>query len=312
MPTAFWYEEFMPRLLRLCSATTNAELDAIDAETPGDLDEWFQSASAKGEFDPFAKDVKDNFENSSFKVKQEIKQAWRLSRHYLNGVQKRREREEFGRNDGYLSEYVAFIDVYLRRSDVRVSQMRISFPYFIGPATWRFMHTCAEIISALDSEDRPAAVDLFRAFFKSLAAVYPCPYCRFHLNRYVVRNKEISTYPIEYLFLGMRAKGHTFEVSLDDKLSTVDSAEKLRLFLWKLHNTVSSSIARTEAWFHKDEKRLLHDPLLAKHGGGACAGEDTFPSGARRRTHFPHLRDHEAHWALGHVPRRVPERCRPE
>ena len=28
----------------------------------------------------------------------------------------------------------------------------------------------------------------------------------------------------------------------------------LRLFFWKLHNTVSSSIARSEEWYHKDEK----------------------------------------------------------
>ena len=28
--------------------------------------------------------------------------------------------------------------------------------------------------------------------------------------------------------------------------------ESLRLFLWKLHNTVSSSIARSEAWYHQE------------------------------------------------------------
>jgi hypothetical protein len=28
----------------------------------------------------------------------------------------------------------------------------------------------------------------------------------------------------------------------------------LRLFFWKLHNTVSSSIARSEEWYHRDEK----------------------------------------------------------
>lgn len=28
----------------------------------------------------------------------------------------------------------------------------------------------------------------------------------------------------------------------------------LRLFLWKLHNTVSSSIARSEEWYHRSER----------------------------------------------------------
>lgn len=45
-----------------------------------------------------------------------------------------------------------------------------------------------------------------------------------------------------------------FEVSMEAKLSTVVDGASLRLFFWKLHNTVSSSIARSEEWYHKDEK----------------------------------------------------------
>lgn len=30
--------------------------------------------------------------------------------------------------------------------------------------------------------------------------------------------------------------------------------QSLRLFLWKLHNSVSSSIARTESWYHREDK----------------------------------------------------------
>lgn len=41
-------------------------------------------------------------------------------------------------------------------------------------------------------------------------------------------------------------------MSLSDKFDAVIDGASLRLFLWKLHNTVSSSIARSEAWYQKD------------------------------------------------------------
>ena len=57
--------------------------------------------------------------------------AWRLTRHYLNGVQKRRERANGvdHRFTGDLSYYVPFIDVMLRRGYVEHAEMRVSFPY---------------------------------------------------------------------------------------------------------------------------------------------------------------------------------------
>ena len=130
--------------------------------------------------------------------------------------------------------------------------MRVSFPYYIGPATWRFMHTSAELIAMQPREQQLCSVEAFKAFFAALATMYPCPYCRFHLNRYVVRNREVSMYPIEYLLLGSDQVSSTLEVSLSDKLEQVTDGESLRLFLWKLHNTVSSSIARSEAWYHQE------------------------------------------------------------
>jgi hypothetical protein len=59
---------------------------------------------------------------------------------------------------------------------------------------------------------------------------------------------------MEYLLLGRDSRLDNFEVSMDAKLSTVVDGPSLRLFFWKLHNTVSSSIARSEEWYHKDEK----------------------------------------------------------
>ena len=253
LPTRYWYEDFMPKLLKAASVLTRSDLDAIETETEADLDAWFERRNQAGDFDTFATALKAHFLVCSLPVKQELKQAWELSYHYINGVQKRREREEFGRESGYLSEYVTFIDVFLGRDDVERSEMRLSFPYYIGPATWRFMHTSAELIHALPRGERQdEALACFKRFFPALATMYPCPYCRFHLNRYVVKNREVSMYPIEYLLLGQQTPTEHIEVTIDSKLASITDSNGLRLFLWKLHNTVSSSIARSEPWFHQE------------------------------------------------------------
>lgn len=253
MPTAYWYEEFMPLLLRACSVLSLQDLQVWENTTEADLDDWFARTDADGEFDRYGLAVKHGFKACSFTVKREIRRAWELTRHYLNGVQKRRERQEFGRESGFLCQYVAFLDVYLDRHDVEDSEMRLSFPYYIGPATWRFLHTGAELVAAMPPEQQQGCIRAFKAFFASFATMYPCPYCRFHLNRYVVRNREVTMYPIEYLLLGSSEATPTLEVTVQDKLAVIEDGESLRLFLWKLHNTVSSSIARSEEWFHKDD-----------------------------------------------------------
>ena len=253
LPTRYWYEDFMPKLLKAASVLTRLDLAAIRAETEADLDRWFEQRNKAGEFDTYATALKAHFLNCSLAVKQELKQAWELSYHYINGVQKRREREEFGRDSGYLSEYVAFIDIFLGRDDIERSEMRLSFPYYLGPATWRFMHTSAELIHAMPpGEGQNEALACFKRFFPALATMYPCPYCRFHLNRYVVKNREVTMYPIEYLLLGPQTPTEHIEVTIDSKLASITDSTGLRLFLWKLHNTVSSSIARSEPWFHQE------------------------------------------------------------
>ncbi|WP_170330752.1 EF-hand domain-containing protein [Ruegeria arenilitoris] len=253
MPSRYWYEDYMPKLLAACSIGTAEDIDANTNPNEADLDNWFAAARASGEFHPFANAEMECFKNCRPSQKLMIKQAWQLTRHYLNGVQKQRERLEFGRETGSLSQYVAFLDVYLGRSDVRDADMRLSFPYFIGPATWRFLHTTAEIVCSRDDEDQKILIALFKDFFRSFAAMYPCPYCRYHLNRYVVRNCEVEFYPLEFLLLGCDQGKDKFEATIENKLSTITDGRSLRLFLWKLHNAVSSSITRTESWFHRDE-----------------------------------------------------------
>lgn len=61
-------------------------------------------------------------------------------------------------------------------------------------------------------------------------------------------------YPIEYILLGHESFSTELQMSLSEKLATVTDGHSLRLFLWKLHNTVSSSISRSEEWYQQDER----------------------------------------------------------
>jgi Ca2+-binding EF-hand superfamily protein len=265
MPAAYWYEDFMPKLLAACSVAVADDVASNTVPDEAALDAWFRATREAGEFDHFGMDVADHFMRCAPQQKLAIRQAWRLTRHYLNGVQKRREREEFGRESGFLSQYAAFLDVYLGRADVRNAQMRLSFPYYIGPAVWRFLHTGAEIVCSRRAKEQRPLVEAFKDFFRLFATMYACPYCRYHLNAYVLHNREVEMYPMEYLLLGRHPERSDLEVSIDDKLATVDDGPSLRLFLWKLHNTVSSSIARTEPWYHRDDKAFYttrHWPSL--------------------------------------------------
>ncbi len=256
MPARFWYEDFMPQLLRCASLMDAKDLQEMDEVTEQDLDAWHQDLLKQGAFDRFASDLGEAFPKCSKSVKLSLRQAWELTEPYLAGVEKRRERAEFGRDDGYLSEYVAFVDVYLGRNDIAKADMRLSFPYYIGPATWGFLHGSAELVEAMPEPDRIAATDRFVAFFRSFATMYPCPYCRYHLNRYVIRNREVAMYPMEFLLLGHKPDQRDTSITLDDKLATITAPGALRKFLWKLHNAVSSSIARTEPWYHRQPKPL--------------------------------------------------------
>jgi hypothetical protein len=256
VPVRFWYEDFMPLLLKCCSVSTRAQLDAIDFETEGELDAWYNKQMAAGVFDPYAADIRDKFTAAAFERKQSLKQAWNLSKHYLNGVQKRRERLEMGRESGYLSQYVAFIDIYVGRGDVEQAEMRVSFPYFIGPATWRLFHTSAEIANSYPEKEQGHIVKAIGLFVAKFATMYACPYCRYHFNRYVGQNREVDMYPLEYIFLGGLPKTDDMHRHIPSVLGMIKDAPFLRLFFWKLHNTVSSSIARSEPWFHMDTEGI--------------------------------------------------------
>lgn len=253
MPVAYFYEDFMPKLLTAFTVSTAAHVKTCTNVDDAVLNAWFEWMQSEGDFTGHGADIGAAFPTCSPAEKLCLLQGWWLSRHYLNGVQKRRERADVGRDTGGLSQYIAFIDVYLGRSDIRDAQMRVSFPYYIGPAVWRSLHTTAEVVCDKPVAEQQALAAAFKGFFALFATMYPCPYCRHHLNAYVVQNREVDMYPVEYLLLGHDPVSPSFNMSLDDKLMTVKDGPSLRMFLWKLHNTVSSSIARSEEWYHQDE-----------------------------------------------------------
>ncbi len=59
MPTAYWYDEFMPLLLRACSVLSPADIKAWDEATDHDLNTWFSERQAAGEFENYGHATKE-------------------------------------------------------------------------------------------------------------------------------------------------------------------------------------------------------------------------------------------------------------
>lgn len=252
----WWYEEFMPALAAACSVTSDPlTFDGGASSWSEDaLETWFHDANLRGEFSPYAHDLQMMFLHCSVKVKRTLRQAWRLTVGYLNGIQKQREREveTHHRRTGGLSRYVPFLDVYLRCFFVSRAEMRVSFPYYLGYTTWRLLHTVPEIAAVKGDGKAALILAAFKDFFRSLANTYGCPFCRHHLTTYVVQNSERDMYPIEYTLLGLVPDKPMRKSTLEQKLETIQDAMSARLFVWKLHNAVQSSIERKEDWYKQE------------------------------------------------------------
>ena len=82
---------------------------------------------------------------------------------------------------GDLSMYIPFIDIAMGRGYVEHSEMRLSFPYFVGPTTWCFFHTVGEAVGARKAEEKELIV-LFKGMLSNFPRIYPCPFCRQHMT----------------------------------------------------------------------------------------------------------------------------------
>ena len=76
MPTAYWYDEFMPLLLRACSVLSPADIKAWDEASDQELNTWFSERQAAGEFENYGHATKDSFESRPLSVKKELRRAW--------------------------------------------------------------------------------------------------------------------------------------------------------------------------------------------------------------------------------------------
>ena len=184
MPTAYWYDEFMPLLLRASSVLSKDDIDAWDGADQATLHAWFQEREMAGVFSHYGNALQTRFANLPLQTKKMFRRAWELTSHYIM-VFRNDGNVRNWRESGFLCQYVAFLDL-LGRHDVQASQMRVSFPYYIGPPG--VMHTCRADCRPTTGTARFGAI--IQSFFEALATMYPCPYCRFHLNRYVVKNRE--------------------------------------------------------------------------------------------------------------------------
>lgn len=63
------------------------------------------------------------------------------------------------------------------------------------------------------------------------------PYCRHHLNEYVIKNVEKDLYPVEYILVGWTPSPTDLQgiTSPAKKLEYVTDVRSLRLFIWKLY-----------------------------------------------------------------------------
>lgn len=111
-------------------------------------------------------------------------------------------------------------------------------------------------------------------------ATDPCPYCRHHLNGYVIQNVEKDLYPVEYILMGWQEMGmaeHLDGITTPaDKLKYVVDTRTLRLFIWKLHNAVNASIERSEVWYKQvdsvNTNRYWPNLYGELHRGGLHSG----------------------------------------
>ena len=264
--TSFWYNDFMPLLLKgMAADPTDDHWDSlleVDTFRVQELIlEWYDENYS--ELSIHCNDIIEIFDDLTIPEKIMMKRAWDMIRDYMIEYQIKLEVKTSEERD--ISQYVPFIDIHLNRSYVRDFGMRLTMPFFIGPPLWTFLHSVPEIIDslAIDEDDCYDLIEFFKDYIMLFLRMYPCPYCRHHLNDFVKQNHEIFNYPLEYTLLGFNnstLERHTecdmecmtdiFSLNIERKIGTVHNLTDLRLFIWKFHNAVTSSVhTRTRSKF---------------------------------------------------------------
>lgn len=275
---AFWYDEFMPLLLKIFSLDTETDdkfyelLDSKDEDSGDRLDEllniWYDDNYDM--ISTYCRDVADSFMYMDATEKLIVKQCWDLTIDYIIDMNRSKSQSRDSRSEdvdsnctfskcnlssdsvgepGDLSRYIPFIDEYMCKRYVMHGNLTPAYPQYLGPPVWKFLHAIPEMIDkshetrGYTDNDKIKTVELFKEFFEIFLKTFPCPYCRNHLNNYVVKNREILNYPIEYIFMdwGGSDKYTIFKSNIGDKIRIIKNTDDIRIFMWKFHNAVSSS-----------------------------------------------------------------------
>jgi hypothetical protein len=263
----FWYDDFLPMLLRGLSVDTQVDdqlyrlLDSDKDELDVLLNDWFEDNHDA--IDTYCGDIADSFDNIMPNEKIIIKQCWDMTKSYLmdqsnpDSIEANQESDMSGDQIIVdLSQYIPFIDEYVGTRYTMDYNMTPTLPQYIGTPVWKFLHAIPEMmdhhISALEGDNLQNMTEhmtnkmmgLFTDFFVPLLKTYPCPYCRNHIVNFVIKNTEILNYPMEYIFMDWdeSQKSTMFNLAIHDKLRSIKTISDLRLFLWKFHNAVNSSM----------------------------------------------------------------------
>jgi hypothetical protein len=263
---SFWYDKFLPLLLRsLCvdcdfdnkiydlidiSETTILQEDKNEAINKLSLmfDTWFETN--KDIMGIYCNDVINSFSMINFKEKLIIKQCWDLTKYFfINNVKKYEINND-------LSIYIPFIDEIVGTKYVMNYQLMPANSNYIGSSSWKLIHAIPEIMeknlldaNLSDTDNLENQIQKFISkfidFFIPFLITFPCPYCRNHINNFVIKNLEILNYPLEYIFMDWNDTDDTtlFKLNIDHKMKNIKTIDDLRLFLWKFHNAVNSSVS---------------------------------------------------------------------
>jgi len=261
----WWGQVFLPQLVEAFSCGFSENDRTVDDERKEAL--------------PL--DIKADFEGGGTNYL--IPKIWRLMKGYLMSPQKQRE-NIIWQGDFAVSLYVPFMRKHIPGYDLCTdddcwtsrAMMRCGAPTYVGPAIWYVFHTMAHAVAQpFKADETGSACDdaraaLFNKFKATLAffalAGQPCPYCREHFLTQVSRNDQESSrflqhslsesnqYPLEWLFLGVSPEGVGGDPA--SKLATItpEKPNSIKLFFWKLHNAVTSSVKygkdcrQTEQW----------------------------------------------------------------
>jgi len=245
---AWWEDKFLPTVAEAFSC------GFTDADTFTEEEDLLPS------------DIRTEFRNGNLT----IQRVWRLVKGYLRSHQK--QREKFQRQPDFdVSLYVPFLKVPLSRVYMglqngnnnkveRRNYMRASFPSYAAPSTWWLWHTMAARTAELERTcgiSGKKILDAYKILLTYFGTTHPCPHCREHFMSRLSRNdrdweslgktsialdpiqSEANLYPLEWLFLG--GTDRIRSSSLMSKLNSIKDGKTFMLFVWKLHNALSTA-----------------------------------------------------------------------